>query len=71
MHRNLHSRVEACFPIDDARLRARVVEEGLEICLQDNTHAWILQPDGKYKRSRPGNQKPRSAQAELIERYAS
>jgi polyphosphate kinase len=71
MQRNLYSRVEACFPIDDARLRARVLEEGIEICLHDNTHAWILQPDGKYKRSKPGNQKPRSAQDELIERYAS
>lgn len=48
------------------------VKKELEGYLTDNTHAWILQPDGRYVRSTPtGNQNPRNAQAALLERLSN
>ncbi len=67
MNRNFFRRVEACFPIEDEKLRDRVIRESLTYYLSDNTQAWILQHDGSYKRVKPGNQKPRSAQAMLLQ----
>src|SRR5690606_13676005 len=52
MERNLFNRVETCFPITDEKLKARVLEEGLDIYLRDNAQAWLLQPDGTYQRAR-------------------
>ncbi len=66
MPRNFFRRVETCFPIEDQRLRERVVEESLLCFLADNTQAWELQQSGHYKRVKPGNRKLRSAQGELI-----
>lgn len=71
MQRNFYSRVEVLFPILDANVRARVVTEGLEAYLNDNTQAWLLASDGKYRRAKPGNAKPRTAQLELLERFTS
>jgi polyphosphate kinase len=70
MQRNFFRRVETCFPVDDTRLRARVVEETLTRYLEDNTQAWILQSDGRYKRAKPTTQRPRTAQTELLEELA-
>ena len=67
MNRNFFRRVEACFPIEDEKLRDRVIRESLAYYLSDNTQAWGLQHDGSYKRVKPGNQKPRSAQAMLLQ----
>jgi len=66
MGRNLFRRLEVCFPIEDHRLQTRAVAEGIDAALQDNTQAWILQPDGRYKRARPGSAKPRAAQEQLL-----
>jgi polyphosphate kinase len=66
MDRNFFRRVETCFPIDDKRLKQRILKEGLTTYLADNTQAWILQSDGSYKRCMPGNAKPRSAQDEIL-----
>jgi len=70
MSRNFFRRVEACFPIEDARLKARVIEEGLAASLADNTQAWLLQPDGRWKRSKPGPARPRCAQDALLDELA-
>ena len=70
MTRNLHFRVEACFPIEEKRPRDHVVRYGLMNYLSDNTQAWILQPDGSYKRSKPGGHKARSAQNTLLQLYS-
>ncbi len=67
MNRNFFRRVEACFPIEDDKLRDRVIRESLTYYLSDNTQAWVLHHDGSYKRAKPGNQKPRSAQALLLQ----
>ena len=69
MPRNLHHRVEACFPIEEKRPKDQVIKFGLSNYLIDNTQAWILQSDGSYKKARPGNQKPRNTQQQLLENY--
>jgi polyphosphate kinase len=70
MDRNFFRRIEACFPIDDKRLKQRVIEEGLTVSLSDNTQAWVLQCDGLYKRTTPGNHKPKTAQQMLLDTLA-
>ncbi len=70
MERNFFRRVETCFPVENRRLRERVVHE-LEIYLADNTQAWGLQPDGRYERARPGEGEAAvSAQTSLLEEAA-
>ena len=70
MNRNLFQRVETCFPILDDALRARVVEEGLMTYLDDNTHAWRLDPDGLYHRAEHGGETAVSAQHTLLEKLS-
>ena len=69
MPRNLHHRVEACFPIEEKRPRDQVIQYGLTNYLSDNTQAWVLQPDGSYRRIKAGNAKPRPAQEILLEHH--
>ncbi len=69
MTRNLHHRVEVCFPIEEKRTSDTVFKLGLLNYLSDNTQAWVLQSDGTYKRLKPGTAKPRSAQQMLLEHY--
>ena len=71
MQRNFFSRVEVAFPIEEDRLRARVLAECIDLYLADNTQAWLLQPDGRYRRARASQQKARCAQQELLERFGS
>ncbi len=66
MGRNFFNRIETCFPIEDKRLRDRVIKEGLEAYLSDNTRAWALHSDGVYQRVKAGA-KLRDAQAQLLE----
>jgi polyphosphate kinase len=47
MERNMFKRVEICFPILDKNLAQRILDN-LELYLQDNSQAWLLQPDGHY-----------------------
>ena len=71
MPRNLFHRVEACFPIEEKRPRDQIVKFGLLNYLSDNSQAWVLQPDGSYKRARAGNAKTRASQSILLEHYCS
>jgi polyphosphate kinase len=68
MQRNLHRRVETCFPILDPVLKARVIEECLDIPLSDNVQAWLLQSDGTWVRCEPGNDGRRATQEILAAR---
>jgi len=65
MNRNLHSRIETCFPIRDKKLANHVVSTGLRPYLTDNVGAWNLRSDGSYKRV-SSTASPRSAQNELM-----
>ena len=69
LERNLFRRVETAFPIEDRRMKKKVMQEGLLDYLADNTQAWVLQSDGSYKRCTPGNSKPKAAQTLLLEQY--
>jgi polyphosphate kinase len=69
MERNFFLRVESSFPIEDARLAERVVREGLDPYLADNTQAWRLEGDGTYRRVKPDGDKPVAAQSALLEAF--
>lgn len=71
MPRNLYRRVETCFPVTEPALQERVVGEGLLTYLDDNTEAWILQPDGRYEKCEPLGEAPRAAQQVLLRKHAS
>ena len=70
MGRNFFNRVEICFPVEDKRLKKRVLNESFQSYLADNTHAWVLQTDGSYKRLRAAAAKRRNAQETLLEALA-
>jgi polyphosphate kinase len=67
MHRNFFDRVETCFPITDAKMKARVIRESFDVYLADNFQAWILQADGTYIRETPGDSQRFCAQVELLD----
>lgn len=68
MSRNLDRRVEVATPVLDGALRARVIDEGLNAALRDNSQAWRLERSGAYRLLRPdGRQKTVSAQHLLAE----
>jgi polyphosphate kinase len=69
MERNFFRRVEICFPILDARLKKRVVSEGLRPYLDDNIQAWEMNADGIYQ-PKSSRGKPVAAQELLLERLA-
>jgi polyphosphate kinase len=67
MDRNFFRRIELCFPVLDPALKRRVIREGLQPYLDDNSQAWVMNPEGVYERLRPrkGGRR-RSAQEELL-----
>jgi polyphosphate kinase len=67
MPRNFFRRIEAVFPIEDARLRRRVKQELLAIPLADNVKAWRLKPDGAYERVSAAGQPPLRSQREFMD----
>lgn len=69
MGRNFFSRIEVCFPVEDKRLRDRVIKEGLELYLHDNARAWELKSDGSYHHVRSGS-RVRDAQQMLIDQLS-
>lgn len=70
MDRNLVKRVEACYPIEEAQLKERVIEQSLKLYLQDNTQAWVLNTEGHYIRVSPGNEPVVCAQQTLLHLFA-
>jgi polyphosphate kinase len=64
MPRNLDTRVELLAPVESDALRAEV-EETLERCLDDDSFAWDLQPDGEWVRRQGDNH---SVHRELMRR---
>jgi polyphosphate kinase len=53
MQRNFFRRVEVGFPVLDAKLKKRVIKEGLEPYLKDNCQAWEMDADDHYRRRSP------------------
>jgi polyphosphate kinase len=54
MDRNFFRRIELAFPVQDEKLKARVVTEGLRVHLRDNVLAWLMDGNGRYVRRRAG-----------------
>lgn len=72
MPRNLFSRVETCFPVEEPSLKKRVIREGLRKYFKDNVQAWLLHWDGRYYRETPRKgDPPRAAQEILLSELAS
>lgn len=66
MSRNMFRRIEVAWPVRDAVLRQRVIDECLVPYLHDKQDAWELHADGSYVRV--GTEGP-SAQQALMQRY--
>ena len=66
MDRNLFRRIEVAFPVESPELRNRVADD-LELYLQDDTQAWLMDSHGEYARAtaRPGHG-PLCAQSRLL-----
>jgi polyphosphate kinase len=58
MPRNFFRRIEVMFPIDDPRLKTRVIDEILAGVLADTAKARVLQSDGTYVRAVAGPNHP-------------
>ncbi len=66
MNRNMFKRVEVCFPIENKKLAQRILRN-LDLYLNDNSQAWIMQSDGSYVRATRGKDEPIiQAQAMLL-----
>ncbi len=72
MSRNLFRRIEVAWPVNDAAMRQRLIDEALVPYLYDELDAWELGADGEYRRvAGPAADRPGlSAQQSLMQRYA-
>lgn len=67
MPRNFFRRIETVFPIEDAGLRRRIIEQILGAQLGDNAKASVLNSDGKYERvPRAKGEPPRNSQDDFM-----
>jgi polyphosphate kinase len=66
MDRNLSRRVELLWPIEQAELRKRLIEEILATSLADNVKAHRLSSDGRWERLTPGDQPPIRSQERFL-----
>ena len=66
MERNFFRRIELCIPVLEAKLKARVIKEGLRVYLADNTQTWEMDTEGNYKQRKSRHGIPVSAQEHLL-----
>lgn len=69
MNRNMQRRIELAWPVRDAELRARIIEEGLQLYLDDTSLAWKMQADGSYKRPKAPIDGINNAQHKLMQQH--
>jgi polyphosphate kinase len=69
MQRNFMRRVEIAFPVEDAGVKERILDEVLGTSLADNVKARILRADGQYERVQPGTQGTSAAPLRSQERF--
>src|SRR5258706_120199 len=67
MGRNMFGRIEVAWPVRDAAMRQRVIDECLVPYLHDREDAWALRLDGTYERI---DTEGPSAQQALLQRFA-
>ena len=66
MDRNFFRRIEACFPVLDAKLRRQVIDEGLRIYWEDNLQAWDMDSEGRYTLAKAQRGRRLCAQSALL-----
>ncbi len=71
MDRNFFRRIEICFPVLDARLKKRVLAEGLNPYLKDNSQSWEMDADGHYHLRAARSSKKLCAQEALLMELAA
>ncbi|MFL5312771.1 MAG: polyphosphate kinase 1 [Myxococcales bacterium] len=69
MQRNFVRRVEIAFPVEDAAVKERIVDEVLATSLGDNVKARLLRADGQYERILPGAHGTSAAPLRSQERF--
>ncbi len=57
MDRNLFRRIETCIPIFDKKIKRRIIIEGLNSYIKDNSNSWVMLGDGSYKKTVSRGQK--------------
>jgi len=65
MSRNMFRRIELAWPVRDPALRQRVIDEALVPYLHDQSDAWLLDSEGRYRRVA---ERGASAQRALLQR---
>jgi polyphosphate kinase len=58
MPRNFRRRVEIMFPIEDPRLKNRIIDGILGVVLMDNVKARVMSSDGRYRPVKPAPGEP-------------
>jgi polyphosphate kinase len=66
MNRNMLRRVELAWPVEDAALRQRVIDECLVAYLHDNVDAWTMDAHGHYIRVQPTKPRRSSGTASQV-----
>jgi polyphosphate kinase len=66
MERNMFRRNESCFEIRQKAMKEKL-RRHLELFLDDNCQAWVLDGDGRYERLVPGKEERISAQDVFLE----
>ena len=70
MSRNMIRRIEIAWPIVDAEMQARIMQECIEPYLNDTEDAWMLKAGGEYQQLNTHGTNTKSAQKQLIKRYS-
>jgi polyphosphate kinase len=70
MSRNMIRRIEIAWPILDAQMQRRILQECIEPYLRDTEDAWALTPTADYKQVSSNKTNTQSAQKLLIARYS-
>jgi polyphosphate kinase len=70
MPRNLDSRVELVAPVEDAALKAELLDV-LERSLADDSSSWDLDSEGNWSRRQPNGEESRNVQEELMARHSA
>lgn len=65
MPRNFRRRVELMFPVEDPRLKGRIIDGIFGVYLSDNVKARLLRPDGSYTRIAPNGPDAQSVRAQV------
>ena len=69
MSRNMLRRIEIAWPITDAAMQARIMQECVVPYLNDTEDAWLLGQNGDYASEKNGKKIGISAQKSLIKQY--